>query len=106
LIIDVNGVAARHGLALKNIKTSANSSASSQSNVPPSARANQINVPNTYDTMTLTFNVSSKYETFIDFLRDLEASLRIMDISRITLNANDTGIYEYGVEVKTYWLKQ
>lgn len=109
LIIDANGVGARHGLTLKNIKTSASSANATNAQgaaTPGSARSNVVNVANTYDTVTLSFNVSTNYQTFIDLMRDLEASLRIMDISKITLTANDTGTYEYSVELKTYWLKQ
>ena len=103
LIIDANGVAARHGLAIKNVKTSATNA---NITTPAPVGRGTASVPNSYDTVTLSFNVNTNYQTFIDFLKDLEASLRIMDISRITLNVSDTGIYEYGVEIKTYWLKQ
>lgn len=106
LIIDVNGVAARHNLAVKNIKTSASPVNSSSATAGASQNTGRINVPNTYDTVTLSFNVTTNYETFIDFIRDLEASLRIMDISKISLNVGETGDYDYGVELKTYWLKQ
>ncbi|MES3030895.1 MAG: hypothetical protein V4697_00600 [Patescibacteria group bacterium] len=105
LIIDVNGVAARHGLPLKNIKTNASPSNSS-SNTVASKNTGKINVPSTYDTVSLSFNVTTNYETFITFLRDLEASLRIMDITKITLDTDESGNYDYGVELKTYWLKQ
>ncbi len=109
LIIDANGVGSRHGLTLKNIKTSATSANSTNAQgaaTPGSPRSNVVNVANTYDTVTLSFSVTTTYQTFIDLMKDLEASLRIMDISKITLTANDTGNYEYGVELKTYWLKQ
>lgn len=104
LIIDTNGVASKHNLNLKNIKTSATNVAGATTALPTTRGSS--NLPSTYDTVTLSFNVSTNYQTFIDFMKDLEASLRIMDISRITLTASDTGIYDYGVEVKTYWLKQ
>ncbi|MDQ5893437.1 MAG: hypothetical protein QG640_449 [Patescibacteria group bacterium] len=103
LIIDANGVAARHGLAIKNVKTSATNA---NTTTPTPNGRGMANIPNSYDTVTLSFNVNTNYQTFIDFLKDLEASLRIMDISRITLSVSDTGIYDYGVEIKTYWLKQ
>lgn len=106
LIIDVNGVAARHNLAVKNIKTTASAANSSSATAAAPQNTGRINVPSTYDTVTLSFNVSTNYETFIAFLRDLEASLRILDISKITLSVGDNGIYDYGVELKTYWLKQ
>jgi Tfp pilus assembly protein PilO len=107
LIIDVNGVAARHGIAVKNIKTSTPSSntGSVQSQPPATINKPKSVAGGVLDTVTLSFSVSTNYQTFIDFMKDLEASLRIMDISKITLTANDTGIYEYGVEIKTYWLK-
>jgi Tfp pilus assembly protein PilO len=119
LIIDVNGVAARYGLTLKNIKTNASAVAptNTTSTVKPGQNTNTnmsptMNIPNTvkiansYDTVILSFSVNTNYQTFINLLRDLEASLRIMDISKITVTANDTGLYDYGVELKTYWLKQ
>jgi len=103
LIIDVNGVASRHGIAVKNIKTTtanttSNSNGTSENQVP--GASNQK-----YNTVTINFDISADYQTFLSFLRDLEASLRILEISRISLKASETGTYDYGVELKTYWLK-
>lgn len=107
LIIDVNGVAARHGLAIKNVKTiTAQQGAETTTTVTTQAPTEGVNVPSTYDTVSLSFDISANYPTFIAFLKDLEASLRIMEISKITLSANDTGTYNYNVELKTFWLKQ
>ena len=104
LIIDVNGVASRHGLIMKNVKTSMPSqtigSNATTQNKPAVAGSTNLS------SVTLSFSVSTNYQTFLDFIKDLEASLRIMDISKITLSANDNGSYDYGVELKTYWLKQ
>jgi Tfp pilus assembly protein PilO len=106
LIIDVNGVAARHGVSVKNIKTStASSNSTTQAQPPATTNKPKAAAGGVLDTVTLSFSVSTNYQTFIEFMKDLEASLRIMDISRITLTANDIGTYEYGVEIKTYWLK-
>ncbi len=105
LIIDVNGVASRHGLAIKNVKTITTKDA-----VEPLKTANQavagLSTANTYNTVTLSFDINSNYQNFINFLQDLEASLRVIEISKITLKASDTGNYDYGVEIKTFWLKQ
>jgi len=99
LMIDVIGVASRHGIAVKNIKTTTANTATPGTVVSGSSGQ-------TYDTVTLNFDVSTDYLKFIVFLRDLEASLRILEVSRITLKADNTGTYDYGVELKTYWLKQ
>ena len=99
LIIDINGVASRHGLAVKNIKTTTQSSTSN----------NDVGAPQTnqgYNTVTLNFDVSADYRTFLAFLKDLEASLRILEISKVSLKASDTGVYDYSLELKTFWLKQ
>ncbi len=92
LIIDVkDDIAANHGLSLKNIKTSSPTDTSSESK---------------YGIVTLSFSVTSGYQQFVDFVKDMEASLRIMDISKLTVTTNDIGTYDFGVEIKTYWLKQ
>lgn len=112
LIIDVNSVAAKHGLTLKNVKTS-----TTKDQTDPSTRGNQApnQAPNNngnvliaggYDTVTLSFDVSGSYQSFLDFLKSMERSLRIMEISKITLKVNDAGTYDYGLEFKTFWLKK
>lgn len=106
LIIDVkDNIAARHGLFLKGIKTSSPSDASDISN---QNRGMEGAVPNEYGTVNLSFSVTTSYKTFLDFMKDLEASLRVMDISRLNVVAgeNANGMYDFSVEVKTYWLKQ
>jgi Tfp pilus assembly protein PilO len=106
LIIDIDDIASRHGFTLRNVKTSAatdGTKSTAQSSAPAQVQSGSINQ---YNTVTLSFNVTSTYEKFIDFLRDLEQSLRIIDISKISLSASDNGVYDYGVEIKTYWLKQ
>jgi Tfp pilus assembly protein PilO len=107
LIIDVNDVANRHGFSLRNVKTSATPSGTTGStNTSSSGSGSTPQVSSRYDTVTLSFNVTAPYQNFLAFLEDIERSLRIMDISKITLSAGEGGIYEYGVEIKTYWLKQ
>jgi Tfp pilus assembly protein PilO len=111
LIIDVkDDIARNHGLVLKNIKTD---SPDSQKKDARTNQETQINTPEQiqqptekYGTVTMSFSVLSSYQTFIDFLKDLESSLRLIDISKITISKSDTpNVYEFGVEIKTYWLK-
>lgn len=103
LIIDVkDNIAARHGLFLKNIRTN------SPEDVTEGARniSPDQSFSNGYGTVTLSFGVTTSYQTFINFLKDLEASLRIMDVSKLSIASGETGNYDFNVEVKTYWLKQ
>ncbi len=118
LIIDLNSVALQHGFSLKNITaTTDTGSNSSPSSGPSSAQSTQaalsgvgssalsISAP-TLDTVTVSFSASAPYNQFTSFLQDLEASLRIMDVTHLTLSANDTGTYDYTVQLSTYWLRQ
>lgn len=109
LIIDINSVAAKHGLILKGIKTSApgmigDTSAGSDATHNSNTQSAQ-SADSKYNTMTLNFTVSSSYEKFNLFIKDLESSLRIIDISKIALVAKENGVNDYSVELKTYWLK-
>ncbi|MDO8430662.1 MAG: type 4a pilus biogenesis protein PilO [Candidatus Taylorbacteria bacterium] len=101
LIIDINALASRHGLSIKNVKTTTPKDPTPPASGEPTAVSSDL-----YNTATFSFDIESNYPNFIDFLRDLEASLRIIEISKISLKANDTGNYEYNVELKTFWLKQ
>ena len=111
LIIDLNSVALQHGFSLKNITASAkqDSSNSSSNNSVSSANSGSssfnISVP-TLDTVAVSFSVSAPYQQFISFMQDLEASLRIMDITHLSVTANDTGTYDFSVQLNTYWLRQ
>ncbi len=112
LIIDLNSIALRHGFSLRNIKAAAsntNSSATSKStaSVQPNKAGSAGSIPTpTLDTVTVSFSVSAPYQKFIDLMRDLEANLRIMDVTHLTVSANSSGSYDFGVELKTYWLRQ
>ena len=114
LIIDLNSVALQHGFSLKNITAAAKSDSSGASssggsvqNQPLSKAAGSLSIATpTLDTVTVSFSVTAPYQQFISFMQDLEASLRIMDITHLTVSANDSGTYDFGVELTTYWLRQ
>jgi len=111
LIINLNSVALQHGFSLKNItastKTSSSDSSSNNSSVSNGSNSTSFNIAvPTLDTVAVTFSASAPYQQFISFTQDLEASLRIMDITHLTVTANDTGTYDFSVELNTYWLRQ
>lgn len=113
LVIDMNSIGLKRGFSLKNIKavaasqTGTGASAQSVPTRTSSSVARDGAIPNpTLDTVTVSFSVSASYQQFIEFMRDLEANLRIMDLTHLTVSANSTGNYDFGVELKTYWLRQ
>jgi hypothetical protein len=111
LIIDINSIVAQRGVLVKNIKVGGNSlTASADPKAPAGMMPNQQPVAQAvsskYDSLTLSFNVTTSYSNFITILRDLERSLRILDITGISFTPTETGIYDFNVELKTYWLRQ
>ncbi|MDP1624886.1 MAG: type 4a pilus biogenesis protein PilO [bacterium] len=95
LIIDIDEVAKKYGMRIRNF--SANSSEESKV-VGDSSKA--------HGTLTLSFTTTATYNTFLAFLKSLEQSLRVIDISSISFTASDTNpLHDYSVTIKTYWLK-
>jgi Tfp pilus assembly protein PilO len=96
LIIDIDEMAKAHGLPIGGFKAE---TSADTSKVIGASKAN-------YGTLTLSFSVSANYNAFLAFMKDLERSLRILDITSINFNASDTrSVYDYSVTIKTYWLK-
>jgi hypothetical protein len=120
LIIDLNSVAVRHGFSLKNIKAIVSTSDDKNQSGGNYAPVENSTFDNSYDygsessiiptpvldVVTVTFAVSAPYVQFQEFLQDLEANLRIMDLSHLAIVASDDGVYDFNVELKTYWLRQ
>ncbi|MGC9605241.1 MAG: hypothetical protein ABSF56_00565 [Minisyncoccia bacterium] len=119
LIIDLSSVALRHGFSLSNIKASASSNSSSNVGNPASPNmslpagtqplsssiAASIAAP-VLDTVTVSFGASAGYNQFISFLQDLEADLRVMDLTRLSIGAGTGDLYSFQVQFQTYWLRE
>ncbi len=103
LIIDLNSIAFRYGFVLKGIQATAATAANTQAQ--PATQPGMIPAP-ALETVTVTFGVSAPYQQFISFLQDLESTLRIMDITGLSVNTSESGVYDWKVELKTYWLKK
>ena len=69
-----------------------------------------------YQSTTMSFSTHGTYEQFKSFLRDMEASLRIVDLVSLTLSPSiDTSgqvaapgakpSYSYAMTFRTYWLR-
>ena len=99
LIIDINGIATRRGMTIRGVKIqSGGSSTSKQGSLGPDN--------NPYGSIVLSFSVTAPYDVFKSFLKDLERSLRIVDVQTLAFTASDkTDVYDYSVTLKTYWLR-
>ena len=98
LALDLDSLASRYGITIKNIQTTMETTDDASLPVLPE------NVP-IYDRAIVSFGFIANYESFIRFMSDLEKNLRIMNIKSITFQATESGLYEYQISVETYWLK-
>lgn len=99
LAIDINNIAAQNNLAVKNLSVGdTKAGASARSATAVGASGSPIGM------VDLSFGVSADYATFEKFLNDLERSLRIIDVEGITFVQTLTGVNEYNITIRTYWL--
>lgn len=129
LILDINNIAARYGMSLADIVLSAPGvvSGAPSNGVLAAQRQNTIfsgATANTnpdigpssspYGTVKLGFNVTGTYDNFLRFLGELEASLRIVDVTSLSFRTakpvsgqaplpSDT--FNYSMTIRTYYLK-
>ena len=93
LIIDINKIASDYGMTIRNITIKGTDTSA----LGPDSRP--------YGVATLGFSVSGPYQTFKRFLRALETSLRLIDVTALSFTSGDRDLYEYNLEIKAYWLK-
>ncbi len=96
LVRDIDGMASKYGMKLRNVSVDANTD-SSKNTVGPD--------DSSVGTMVLGFSVSGPYKTFLSFMKDLENSMRISDVVEVSFVSSDKDLYEYKVSLKTYWIK-
>ncbi len=96
LVMDIDTIASRYGVVIKNLKFK--SSPSSENFDPKVEKIKSLD---------LSFSVDSGYETFLAFIRDLEDSLRIIDLVEIKFIAKETSSNiepTQNVTIRTYWM--
>ena len=116
LILEIEKIASPYGMVLKDVKydTTSQNSATPQANTIQGGITAKTN--NNYGTWNLEFSTQGTYSNFLNFVKDLESNLRIVDISSIDFSSDTgaTGVgvsatpsnsYKYAFKIKTYWLK-
>jgi Tfp pilus assembly protein PilO len=109
LVLDLDTLASQYGFALQNVVIDAPGTAAS-------AGTDQVLAigpdRQTYDSLTLRFATSGTYPKFVEFIKALEGTLRIVDVVALTMNADSTIAgsasdpnYRFDITLRTYWLK-
>src|SRR3989338_6877613 len=114
LILEIEQLASPYGMSLKDVKytTIDTTLSAAGGNVVQRTAARQAS--KNYGTMELEFGISGTYDNFINFTKDLENNLRILNIATISFSSDKgpslgkiapQSSYDYSFKIKTYWLK-
>ncbi len=100
LTTDITSIASRYGILIKKI----DAKPEERANAPllaasPFATAQKVEH---FKALPLAFTLTTSYESFSRFLADLEKSLRIIDITSISVVPNQLGQYDFSVAARTY----
>src|SRR3989344_5870484 len=102
LILELDSLASHYGMSLENVDVTAESSAAA---AEATAGAVIGTAPKSAS-ITLHFSTVGTYDNFRSFMRDIETSLRLVDLVSLSIHpdATATGSYSYDITIKTYWL--
>ena len=103
LIIDINNIAKKRGLTVRN--PSIAKEAETGAAAPGAGAGREARETSDKSSVVISFSVSSSYEVLKLFLADLERSLRIVDLESLSFSGNDKNLYDYKINLRTYWLK-
>jgi hypothetical protein len=115
LIIDMNNIAEQFGIVIRDVNINSKETTTSEakkvvsqgSNFDGVLEENSIKYVDTskIGVITFSFTVSAKYEVFLEFLKALEETLRLVDIRSMEVSRGTGVFYDYRVVLDTYWLK-
>lgn len=94
---DLNSIASGHGMLVDGVVIS-------NIDLVPDINGQPIEV--TYKTISVKFKLSGTYDQFLNFLKDLESSLRLMDVVDLTARSDPkSNNLNYTLEIYTYALE-
>lgn len=108
LILDIDSIAARHGMPIQNVVVTSSQSANASQTAIGSVGSSRQK----YDSLSVKFTSQGTYENFRGFVEDIQKSLRIADLVGLSITrvaegsiSSATPVYNYEIQMRTYWLK-
>jgi hypothetical protein len=112
IILDLNTLAARSGITLSDFNTSQGSGQQGGQTAAtpgvPSGTANptaSLTSDGPIDSLEITVSATGTYASFRNFLNGIESSLRLLDVTSVTVKDSATGVYTYDMTIRLYWLR-
>ncbi len=96
---DLDAIASQYGISIKSLEIKSGDSGSERNVILPQYRP-------PYEKVKASFSFISDYQNFRKFLSDIERSLRLMDVSSVSFQVGEGGLYEHNITVETYWLRE
>lgn len=93
IVLDLENVARTHGMKLRSV----NMSAPAPTTVGGARAASEP-----YEVLAAALVAVGPYEKFVPFLADLEASIRLADVTGVEFESKEKNEYAYGITVRTY----
>ncbi len=95
VMLDLNTLAGRSGLALNGI------------NVSSAAAEESATGRNPLGSVDITLSLVGSYDAFRTFLTSVERSLRLLDVKALSISAATAAshVYTYDLSVRLYWLR-
>ena len=97
LILDLDGIASKYGMLVREVVIVKGNEDSGDA----------VNTGIRIGKIELSFKITAPYEDFKKFVRDLEQSLRIVDIKSLSFKprAENRDLMDFNIVITTYWLK-
>ena len=119
LILEIEKLASPYAMILKDVKYDSTLANKQDSSAPAGtlsqAPTQAVAENKEYGDWILEFSTEGTYTNFINFTKDIESNLRIVDISSVVFSSDTGGVvlnkpqmndsYKYTFKIKTYWLK-
>ena len=118
LILEIEKIATPYGMVLKDVKYNTAEEAAPVALGAIQSTGTGKPENKDYGTFNLEFSTTGTYSDFVNFTKNLESNLRIVDISSVVFSSVDdtnknvnakttsaTEVYKYNFKIKTYWLK-
>ena len=97
LAMDFDNISAKYGISIKSFQVLNTNNSNTTIADATASKA--------YGATTVSFSFVTTYNNFRSFMKDIEQSLRIIDVKSVSFTSSDNGLNEYNVSIQTYWLK-
>jgi hypothetical protein len=116
LILEIEKIAAPYNMVLKDVKydVATDTPDGTPTSTPTTIKSSVVTKKSAdYGVWNLGFSISGSYKNFLNFTKDLESNLRIVDVLSVDFssdggsdnNSTPSDFYRYNFKIRTYWLK-